>query len=205
MRLSEAIPEKLTETLLKRPLLQILIAVNLAGTLFGVYYYIPQLSATEFYLWPLIADSPIATLLLSASLYILLSGGLERLSEDAENLIHALAFIGNIKYGLWTVFVLLQFRTEFMAINTLPMYIFLILSHLGMFLQAFLVLDYIDVEKKVLGLAAGFFLLNDMVDYSLGVHTSLPEAQGLYSIVFAVAFALTVVSSLLLYFEALER
>jgi uncharacterized membrane protein YpjA len=205
MKSSDLIPEKFSRKILGNSFLKFLIAVNLAGTLFGFYYYLPQFSSTEFFLWPLVADSPISTLFLALSLYIFLSGGLEKFSSEIENTVHALAFIGNVKYGLWTVFVLLQFRPEFTAINTMPMYMFLILSHFGMFLQAFLVLDYIDIGKKVSGLAVGFFLFNDLVDYSLGIHTSLPETQGIFSLVSFVAISLTVLSGLLLCFEASDR
>lgn len=195
----------LTDKLLGKSFIKALIAVNILGTFFGFYYYMPQLAETSIFLWPIVPDSPISTLLIALSLSIFLSGGLEKLPEKLEIFIHSLAFIGNVKYGLWTVFVLLKFQPEFMAINTTAMYLFLILSHLGMFLQAFLVLDYIDISKKILGLSAGFFLFNDMVDYTLGIHTSLPETQGIYSIVSAVAFTLTVVAGLLLYFEASKK
>lgn len=191
----------LTEKFLEKSFIKALIAVNILGTFFGFYYYMPQLAETSISLWPLIPDSPISTLLIALSFYIFLSRGLEKLPEKLETLVHSLAFIGNIKYGIWTVFVLLKFQPEFMAINTVPMYLFLILSHLGMFLQAFLILEYIEISKKFLGLAVGVFLFNDLLDYILGVHTSLPETQGLYSIVSTVAFALTIFSGILLYWN----
>lgn len=197
MKLSE-----ITAKILQRPFIRILIAANVLGTFFGFYYYMPQLMTTEIFLWPLIPDSPTSTILIAFSLYIFMSGGLEKVPEKFEEAVHGLAFIGNIKYGLWTVFVLLKFQPEFTAINTTGMYLFLVVSHLGMFLQAFLVLDYIDISKKISGLALGFFLFNDIVDYSLGIHTSLPEVQGLYSTVSIAAFGLTILSGLLLYFKA---
>ncbi len=182
-----------------RRLLLLLVAVNLGGTLFGFYYYIPQLSETPLHLWPLVPNSPLATIFFASSLLLILREGLES-SLGLKNILYGLAFIGNVKYGLWTVFVLLYFMPEFMSIHSTPMYLMLILSHIGMFLQAFILLRYIHVDRLQL-IPLTYVLFNDFMDYSLGIHTELPETQGLYSVVAAVAFGLTLTSGFIVYLK----
>ncbi|MFB6192896.1 MAG: DUF1405 domain-containing protein [Candidatus Nanohaloarchaea archaeon] len=158
--------EKITDKLLERKPVLVLTTVNLLGTVFGFYYYTDQLSANPVFLWPFIPDSPIATLLISISLILFLK-------EKPSEVVDSLAFIGNLKYGLWTVFVLIYYSNIFYTGNPLPMYLFMLLSHIGMALQAFLILKYSDPGLRTLAVAGSWFLLNDLVDYTLGIHTRL--------------------------------
>lgn len=190
---------RLKDALIERPILFLLIIANLAGTLFGIYYYIPQLLASEMFFWPLIPDSPTATILFVLSLVLIAKNNFNK-KKGLKNIIYGLAFVGNIKYGIWTGFVLIEFMPQFLSINGTLMYSFLLLSHLGMFLQAFLILPYIDYSDNVL-IAPILYLFNDLVDYSFQIHTSLPEAQSIESKVAFVAYGLTVFSGLLLYLK----
>lgn len=190
---------RLKDTLIENPILFLLVIVNLAGTLFGVYYYIPQLLASEMFFWPLIPDSPTATFLFILSLSLIARNDFSK-EKGLKNIIYGLAFVGNIKYGLWTVFVLIEFMPQFLSINGTLMYSFLLLSHLGMFLQAFLILPYIDYSDYIL-IAPIFYLFNDLIDYSFQIHTSLPEAQSIDSKVAFVAYTLTFASGILLYLK----
>ena len=114
-----------------------LVVVNLAGTAFGFWYYglhpVPvsdplvtgQFAATQPALWPVVPDSPVATLLFALSL----AAWRLDVGRWAEAL-HTLAFFGCIKLGLWTPFVQLALNgPEGMAAW---LYWFLIVSHLGM-------------------------------------------------------------------------
>jgi len=81
-----------------------------AGTLFGFWYYgfhplplsdplfVSQFARTPTVMWPFVPDSPVATLFIALSLIAWKRGW------NAEWL-HALAFFGCIKLGLWTPFV----------------------------------------------------------------------------------------------------
>jgi uncharacterized membrane protein YpjA len=173
-----------------RLLVKIIIIANLAGTAFGFYWYRDLLLSQRFSLWPLIPDSPLSTLFIAFSLILFLY-------NRSNSFIDALAFVGNLKYGLWTVFVQLYFFQELIATTSIYLYLFITFSHLLMFLQAFLVLSYSDLRLKAGLTAVLWFLVNDFVDYSLGVHATLPVEAEIFSVVSGVAFSLTVVSAVI--------
>ncbi len=194
----QILPEKLRELSLSR-FAAAIITVNLAGTAFGFYYYREQFAATAPHLWIFVADSPLATLLIASSLFFYIQ-------NRKSGLLDALAAIANIKYGLWTVFILLFYFDTFFSSNPLPMYLFLLFSHLLMFLQAFLVLDYTDFDFRHLGLAASWFVVNDLLDYFLDLHTRIyaPHDHPV-SPAMASAFGLTALSAALMYLHLQER
>lgn len=160
----DLIPEPVKKICLSDKGLLALFLINLIGTLFGFYYYLPQFSETAPILWLLVADSPIATFLIAVSF-------LMYRYDKQNNLIDFLAFIGNVKYGLWTVFVLIFYFDTFWTGNSTPMYLFLLISHLGMFLQALLVYDYSKFSIKAIIAGGAWFIINDIFDYTLDTHT----------------------------------
>ena len=182
--------ETLREFFRRDELIKSLILVNIAGTAFGFYYYQDLLLSNPFHLWPVIPDSPLSTLFIAFSLFL-------HLKNHENRVVDALAVISNIKYGLWTVFVLLYMSQGFLSYTSLPMYIFLIGSHLAMFLQAFLVLDYSEISLKEIIPVGMFFLVNDFIDYSFGVHAYLPREISFMGPVSTVAFSLTVSATVL--------
>jgi len=142
--------------------------INLLGTLFGVWYYAGrplnvapplvegQLASAPVLAWPLIPDSPVATLLIGLSLIAWHRG------YDADPL-HVLAFFGCIKLGLWTPYVQL-------ALNgpggiALWLYVFLIVSHLAMALEAFVIHRYAAFSVGAVAVATVWYGFNDVVDY----------------------------------------
>lgn len=135
--------------------------VNLVGTAFGFWYYRFQLADTAMVVWPLVPDSPIATLFIACSLLAWRAG------YDPDWL-HALAFFGCLKLGLWTPFVQL-------IVNGGPgalapwLYWFLVVSHLGMALEGFLIHRYATFSFGAVAGAAGWYWLNDTVDYFVPV------------------------------------
>jgi uncharacterized membrane protein YpjA len=150
----------------------LIVAVNLAGTLFGFWYYRFQLVATPTVMWPFVPDSPLATL------FIALSLAAWRLDVDVPWL-HALAFFGCIKLGLWTPFVQLVVNGQ----GAVPtwLYQFLIWSHLAMALEAFLVHRYADFPVGAVAVAVAWYGFNDVVDYFVPVigdyHHTLLRAE----------------------------
>ncbi|MFW6017964.1 MAG: DUF1405 domain-containing protein [Halapricum sp.] len=142
-----------------------IVAVNLLGTLFGFWYYAGrpttlavggQLGSAPVEAWPLIPDSPVATL------FIALSLAAWRLDLDADWL-HALAFFGCIKLGLWTPYVQLVLNGP----GAIPtwLYVFLIVSHLAMALEAFIVHRYARFAVPSVAVAVAWYAGNDVVDY----------------------------------------
>jgi uncharacterized membrane protein YpjA len=145
-----------------------IVAVNLLGTVFGFWYYggrpleagpplvEGQLGAAPLSAWPLIPDSPAATLFVGLSL------AAWRLDREAEWL-HALAFFGCIKLGFWTPYVQLVLNGPGGIAAWL--YWFLILSHLAMVLEAFLIHRYASFPVPAVAVATAWYGLNDVVDY----------------------------------------
>ncbi|WP_324757673.1 DUF1405 domain-containing protein [Haloarcula sp. GH36] len=146
--------------------------VNLVGTLFGFWYYAGrptdlapplvegQLGAAPPLAYPLIPDSPVATM------FIGLSFAAWRLDWNTEWL-HALAFFGCIKLGLWTPYV--QLIVNGPAGIATWLYWFLILSHLAMAVEAFLIHRYASFSVPAVAVAAGWYGFNDVVDYFVPV------------------------------------
>lgn len=146
--------------------------VNLLGTLFGFWYYAGrplelappvvegQLGAAPLAAYPLIPDSPVATLFIGLSFIAWRRGW------DAEWL-HALAFFGCIKLGLWTPYVQLVVNGQGTVAAWL--YWFLILSHAAMAVEAFLIHRYAAFSVPAVAVAAGWYGFNDLVDYFVPV------------------------------------
>ena len=151
-------------------------AVNLVGTAFGFWYYLPQFGIEPVAMWPLVPDSPVATLFIALSLLAW------RIGRPNEYL-NALAFFGCIKLGLWTPYALAAFKADFSYLHW-AMYNFLFWSHLSMVVEAFLLHRYADFPVRAVGVAAVWYGLNDVVDYFVPVvgqphHTTIPaEAVG---------------------------
>ena len=180
----------------------LIVAVNLAGTAFGFWYYRFQLDATRLLAWPLVPDSPVATLFIGLSL------AAYKLDWDADWL-HALAFFGCLKLGFWTPFVQLVVNGQ--GGLWWAMYWFLILSHLAMVLEAFVVHRYATFSVSAVAVAVAWYGFNDLVDYFLAVlggphHTMLraevvaggfAHSLSAHDLAAAAAVALTILATFL--------
>ncbi|RYJ13622.1 DUF1405 domain-containing protein [Halogeometricum borinquense] len=136
----------------------VVVAVNLVGTVFGFWYYRFQLLNSHLVIWPAVPDSPLATLLMAVSLVSW------KLGQD-RNWIHALAFVGNLKYGFWVVIV--QIVINDVLVSGDPYHWFLLVSHFGMGLQALVIYRYAEFTVPSVAVATLWFSFNDMVDYFL--------------------------------------
>ncbi len=165
----------------------VLVAVNLAGTAVGAWYYLPQLRIEPLLMWPVVPDSPVATLLMALAIT------LYKLDRPNEY-INVLAFMGLIKFGLWAPYVLLVFQDGFLAAATVPppiqglgspavtaqaRYGFLFITHLGMVLQAGLLLWISRFPRRAVIVATLWYGFNDVVDYFVPIvgtphHSRLP-------------------------------
>ncbi|MFB6138802.1 MAG: DUF1405 domain-containing protein [Halosimplex sp.] len=142
--------------------------VNLLGTLFGFWYYAGrplnlapplvegQLGAAPLAAYPLIPDSPVATMFIGLSLIAW------KLDVDADPL-HMLAFFGCLKLGLWTPFVQLVLNGP--GDIAAWLYWFLVFSHLAMAVEAFLIHRYASFSVGSVAVALAWYGFNDVVDY----------------------------------------
>jgi uncharacterized membrane protein YpjA len=148
-----------------------LLVINFFGSLYGFYWYWPQLRTTPVWQWLIVPDSPGSTFLLCIWLALLLAGKDWR--RPGMQWLGAIAFVSNMKYGLWTATVLpaagLKFGWEFDFIH-------LSLSHAAMWVQAMIFARY---YKPALVPAVGALLwmwFQDLIDYRvLGTHPGLPD------------------------------
>ncbi|WP_302081447.1 DUF1405 domain-containing protein [Salinibaculum rarum] len=140
--------------------------VNLVGTLFGFWYYAGrpmefavggQLGMAPLAAWPLVPDSPVATLFIALSLIAW------RLDWSVAEPIHMLAFFGCIKLGLWTPYVQLVLNGSDGIAAWL--YWFLVLSHLAMAVEAFVIHRYASFSVPAVAVATVWYGFNDVVDY----------------------------------------
>jgi uncharacterized membrane protein YpjA len=156
--------------------------VNLVGTLFGFWYYAGrrfsapfiagQFAQTPVIAWPVVPDSPVATLFIGLSL------AAWKLGYDAEWL-HVMAFFGCIKLGLWTPYV--QYFINGLGDVPLWLYHFLVWSHLAMAVEAFLIYRYSEFPVWAVAVATTWYLFNDVVDYFIPIvgdyHHTLLRAE----------------------------
>jgi uncharacterized membrane protein YpjA len=140
-------------------LVWVLVGVNVAGTAFGFWFYGSHLASAPLVVWPIIPVSPLATL------YIGISLACWRLGYDGRvaQFVHILAFIGCFKYGLWTVFV--QSVITDPSDVKLWLWQFLIWSHAGMAIEAFLIPRYAAFSGWSVGLGSVWYVFNDIMDY----------------------------------------
>jgi uncharacterized membrane protein YpjA len=162
------------------------VLTNLVGTAFGFWYYgfhpLPlsdplitgQFALEPAVMWPLVPDSPVATL------FVALAFAAWKLGRPSETL-SALAFFGCLKLGLWTPYVLLAFDGAF---SYLPvwMYNFLFWSHLAMVVEAFVLYRFADFPPPAVAVALAWYALNDVVDYFVPIvggphHTLVPAEE----------------------------
>ncbi len=136
------------------------------GAIFALYYYFEQLMTVPVHLWIFVPSSSIVALFMACSIYLNLRG-------RRFPLLDSLAFIGNFKYGLWTVFCLVYYFDIFYGSYSTMFYSFMLLTHLGMFLQSFIVFKWGNISWFPLTLSFIWFEINDIIDYTIGTHTEL--------------------------------
>ena len=162
--------------------------INFIGFLYGVYFYQNQLAATPMHLWIFVLDSPIAVL------FIALFCTLRLWKRKNNNFLAVLAVFGLIKYGLWTIIVLLMNWQYFYAASPLITSLNLPL-HAAMVLEGIALLAVIKPRIVFVAAATAFFLLNDYLDYFYGTATRVPT--GIEFLVIE-AFASTIIIATLL-------
>lgn len=183
-----AIPERYVRAYLEYgPNLAWLLAVNVLAMLVGVRFYVETLPEVPTYLWPLYADSPAALFLVTLSLATLLPNLGTPLRDAPRNralaYLHTFAFAWLLKYGLWTAVALnLGFSSYFgppWSEDALWAYWFIVLTHLGFVVEAYLLPRYGATTRGALAAVLAALLVNDALDYLLGYHPPLRYEPGI--------------------------
>lgn len=202
---------------------KVLFWVNFLGALYGFWWYRDQLIATPARLWLVVPDSPAATLLFAAFLGALLAGAVPEAGTAGPRpapgavpgtrapvrlvgwvgLLGALAFLTNMKYGMWTAIVLPQHG--FWSGRWSFDHVHLTLSHLGMWLQGFLFLRRFRPGPAAALAAWAWVFFQDYVDYwPWHTHSTLP-AEELHGSVAWIALSLSAVWGGLLVWLTVRR
>jgi uncharacterized membrane protein YpjA len=146
-----------------------LMVPNLIGIVFGYYYYwsVGQFDPASPYFrsygwWPFIADSPNAVVLMSASLL------LYAFASRRSKVLDALAFTSMVYVGLWTTSLFLDYPGELGTFRLGSTNNILFVSHMGMPLEALLLVR--DLRRDAFGWAlaggvVGWNVLNLWLDY----------------------------------------
>ena len=143
--------------------LLLVIIANLIGAYFGFFvYYKEQIMATPLPLLAFTADCPLAVLLFAAALLLHLAG-------KKNDFLSFLAAAYCLKYGFWTVAVILYFNQLYFSPENWALYATMLITHFGMVLESFALAGKIEVRKEYLLIVLGWFLLNDYMDYFWGM------------------------------------
>ncbi len=149
-------------------LLIFLVLANLIGALYGfIFYYGQQFLSTPVYLWLFIGDCPLFSLLMALSFLLILL-------KKEFSFLFLFSLIGSLKYGFWTVFVLIYFNSFYFVPENFFMYSVLLIAHVFLFLEAFLLVKKIRFNFSFLVFSLAFFVLNDFSDYFFGTHPPVP-------------------------------
>jgi len=148
-------------------------AANMIGAFYGFFFFYPsQLLSSPLYLWPFIPDCPLFALLFAISMILVRTGARHGLAH----LFNFLVFAGSLKYGFWTVFVLVSYP-EFYASTALGAFLStaLTLAHIGLFFEAFLLASYVRPRLWHVAAVLLFLLLSDYADYVWLTHPPIPS------------------------------
>ncbi len=148
-----------------------LLVANALGAAYGfIFYYGAQLLNTNPILWIFVPDCPLYAFLFALTL-IMLS---EKIKADW---LYFVAFVGALKYGFWTMYVLSVYSEYYFTPDHWLLYSVLFVSHVFLFLEPSIFLGKINVKREWLGLAVFWFLLNDVMDYVFKTHPPVPLAH----------------------------
>ncbi|MDD5096517.1 MAG: DUF1405 domain-containing protein [Candidatus ainarchaeum sp.] len=171
-------------------LLPLVILANLIGAYFGFFiYYVNQLTITPVLLWIFVPDCPLAVLLMAAAFALVWAG-------KGGNFFPFLAAAYALKYGIWTVSVLLYFNQHFFAPAVAGLYLVMLVTHIGMAVESLAFVGKIRVERWHFVAVLAWFLVNDLMDYWGGLSPNNVPQSGL---LFPFTLMLTFVGVPLLY------
>jgi len=160
----------------------LLALANFAAGFYSISYYLPQHESNSFWFWVFIADCPLYAILFGINLLLLIG-------EKPSKALSFISIVGNFKFGLWTIFVLL------ISGAASAQWLF-VLSHLLLIIETIVLLGLFEFRVKHVLLAVVWFILNDYLDYVASLHPFVPQGFLFYAAVFALAS--TIILSLVL-------
>ncbi|MBI5975363.1 DUF1405 domain-containing protein [Staphylococcus canis] len=166
-----------------RFILIFLFICNFLGTVYGYYWYIPQLIDSQKRYWLFIPDSPTATLCL------LICIGLYLFNRQSI-IFETLAFVTLIKYGIWAVIMnIFMFSVDE---NVTITGLMLIISHSIMAFQAFLFLPRFKFTLTSIFVTLLWIFHNDVIDYVFHQYPVYGSLTSYESIIGYIAFWLSI-------------
>lgn len=179
-----------------RSVLWVLVVVNLAGSIYGYYWYKNQLAVSPPHFLPFVPDSPTATLFITIVLVGYLLG-------KRWPLLEALAAVTLVKYGLWAAAI--NIGASWAGTQLSMVQYGLIISHLGMAIQGIVLAPYYRIRPWHLVVAALWTIHNDVIDYLFGIYPWVPGTLHPYiSQIGYGTFWLSIFSIGLIYFIAVR-
>jgi uncharacterized membrane protein YpjA len=137
-----------------------LFGINFIGTIYGYIWYANQMEQTDWQWLIFVPDSPTASLFFTGVLLLFLL-------QKKSPLLEAFAAITLFKYGIWAV-VMILWGAMFQPL-VWEQYM-LIVSHLGMAIQALLYAPLFSFRYRELVIVSIWTLLNDALDYGIDIH-----------------------------------
>ncbi|WP_144903653.1 DUF1405 domain-containing protein [Halobellus captivus] len=164
-----------------------LLVVDGAAFLLGVSFYVhsdPSLGDLSSLAYPLFGDSPTALALATLSVATLIPHLGRDVTAAPSNrllaLLHTLAFVWLVKYGLWTA-IALNLRPDLYFGFTPALlweYWGILITHLFFLVHAAVIPYYGKTTREALVAALCLLLLNDAFDYGLGLYPPLRYDAG---------------------------
>jgi len=130
--------------------------INFIVGFYSISYYLPRLEKANPFFWIFIIDCPLYSILFGLNIYLIAK-------EKQNSLLGFVSVVGSIKYGLWTMVALL-----------LPGLIFsyplLVVGHLLLIIEVIVLYKLFSFKIKHLIVVLIWFLINDFLDYFVGIH-----------------------------------
>jgi uncharacterized membrane protein YpjA len=179
-----------------KPILILLLLINIVGTIYGYYWYGWQLAETPTKFLIFVPDSPTASLFFCFVLFgFLLKRNLP--------LFESLALLTLFKYGIWAVVMNLM---TLKVTGYLPWEGYmLIASHFAMAFQGLLYSPFYRIKTWHLVVAAVWTLHNDVIDYVFFMFPSYRNLDEFIPQIGYFTFWLSILSIFLVYYFGLRR
>jgi len=167
-----------------------LIIINLFAGIYSVSYYLPQLEQSQWFFWLFVIDCPLYAILFGINIFLLV------INKPSETL-SFISIVGNFKYGLWTIFVLT-------IAGLASMQWLFVLSHVLLIIETIVLACLFAFKVKHVLLALVWFIVNDFIDYFLGMHPFVSEGFLSYAMLFALASTIILPFLLSVFFSSRE-
>ncbi|OEF99020.1 hypothetical protein BHF71_10190 [Vulcanibacillus modesticaldus] len=169
--------EKIENYLQKTWFIVLLIIVNLAGSIYGFYWYKNQLLKTPKEWLIFVPDSPLSSTFFTIFLILYLF-------KKKVPFIEGLASIFMFKYGVWATTIIIwgawvvePSYIKILMVETISWVdVMLMLSHTAMAIEAVLFFRKYSYGFFTIFVVGLLLFLNDFIDYTQNVHPWLPKS-----------------------------